>query len=317
MDALAQSGASAVLLSRPREHPCRFSVAVGDTAFPLWVYIWTLTHGGGARRPTHEYRIQLTAVAPPLPLNPHGPTLLLGYEPAAGCFAGFDMARHRQFSTNSPSLQIDIRAVQDAQRDGLAPCRKENKEIAFWIRPDYLLTYAMSEGIHDDDDRQFAILERVCKLEQLHPDIADLSTERGRIVSTVSRLVRDRDFCRKVSVAYERKCCVTGLQLRLTDAAHILPVDAPGSTDEVSNGLCLSATYHRAFDSGLIFLSDDMVMHLNQARRSELAKMDLIGGLREFELPLGRRISLPADRQQWPIPKLICAANRVRGIRVA
>jgi len=129
-DAFTESVASAVLVSGVREHPRRFYITAGEASFPVWIYIWTLTHGGGAARPADEYRIQLTSVTPPLPENPDGPTLLLGYEPNTRCFAGFDLRKHRMFSTQSPSIQININTLRDAVRDGFAFARKGNDEIA-------------------------------------------------------------------------------------------------------------------------------------------------------------------------------------------
>ena len=107
-DAFTEAGASAALISDERAHPRRFYVVAGEAAFPVWTYIWTLTHGGGAARPRDEYRIQLTGVTPPLPENPDWPTLLLGYEPNTKCFAGFDLRKHMTFSRKSPSIQVNI-----------------------------------------------------------------------------------------------------------------------------------------------------------------------------------------------------------------
>lgn len=47
------------------------------------------------------------------------------------------------------------------------------------------------------------------------------------------------------------------MQLRLIDAAHILPVGAKDSNDEVNNGLCLALTYYRAYDRCLIYLDEN------------------------------------------------------------
>jgi putative restriction endonuclease len=104
-DAFTEAGASAALISEQRAHPRRFYVVAGESTFPVWVYIWTLTHGGGPARHRDEYRIQLTSVTPPLPQNPDGPTLLLGYEPGTKCFAGFDLRKHRVFSRKSPPFR--------------------------------------------------------------------------------------------------------------------------------------------------------------------------------------------------------------------
>ena len=96
------------------------------------------------------------------------------------------------------------------------------------------------------------------------------------------------------------------------DAAHILPVGAEGSIDQVKNGLCLSPTYHRAYDRGLILLTEERKMVLNQSKIDELVALRLGGGLRDFSSKLGREIFLPADRRQWPDPVLIRKANKFR-----
>ena len=316
--AFEASSVSAVLVSEKRTHSRKFSVSGNGSSFPVWVYIWTLTHGGGAARPVDEYRIQLTSVTPPLPENPNGPTLLLGYEPEAGCFAGFDVSKHREFSTQSPSIQININALRDAVRDGFSFTRKGNDEIAIAFRPDNMLAYCLnSENLHKDGANADVteILSRVGRLEEVADDeIEALPLKRKRVVSTVARLTRDGNFRRKVTVAYDRMCCVTGMQLRLIDAAHILPVDAEGSIDEVKNGLCLSPTYHRAYDRGLIYLSENFQMLINSSKKKELVELDQAKGIEVFESTLGKEIYLPADRLQWPDPNLVRAANQFREI---
>lgn len=315
-DAFTESSAAALLVSQPRSYPKRFYVTSGELSFPVWIYIWTLTHGGGAARPKDEYRIQLTSVTPPLPENPDGPTLLLGYEPNTGCFAGFDLRKHRTFSTQSPSIQINISALREAVRDGFAFTRKGNDEIAVAFRPDNMLAYCLnSENLHESgaDAAVFSLLSKVGRFEVVTDrELATIPPERRRVVTKVSRLARDSDFRRKVIVAYDRKCCVTGLQLRLIDAAHILPVGAEGSTDDVQNGLCLSPTYHRAYDRGLIYLTEDRRMLINPKKKDDLVRLGLGGGLRDFEIHLGQEIHLPPDRKQWPKVKFIRDANEFR-----
>lgn len=103
------------------------------------------------------------------------------------------------------------------------------------------------------------------------------------------------------------------MQLRLVDAAHILPVGAPDSVDDVRNGLCLSPTYHRAYDRGLIYLDEELHMKLNNERRDSLRDLRLVGGIEKFCEPLGL-IHLPPDREQRPNIALIRKANRFRRI---
>jgi putative restriction endonuclease len=104
------------------------------------------------------------------------------------------------------------------------------------------------------------------------------------------------------------------MQLRLVEAAHILPVGAEGSTDDVRNGLGLSPTYHRAFDNGLIYLDEDLVMQVNPAKELQLATLRLDGGLADFKRCIGERILLPPDKRQWPAPTTIRKANSYRRI---
>lgn len=317
-DAFAESGAAASLISDIHEHPRRFYITSGQISFPLWVYIWTLTHGGGQARPKDEYRIQLTGVTPPLHINPDGPTVLIGYEPNLICFAGFDLAKHQTFSRKSPSIQININSLRTALRDGFAFTRKGNDEIAVAFRPDHILSYAMNaESLHKygADAVTSELLAKASRFAQIREEeLSALSKERQRMVATVSRLSRDNDFRRKVIVAYDRKCAVTGLQLKLIDAAHILPVGAEGSIDDVSNGICLSPTYHRAYDQGLIYLTEQMEMKINSAKERELIKLRLHGGLEIFKSSLDHQILLPADRRQWPSVDFIKRANTFREI---
>jgi len=308
-------------VSDTRVHPKRYHVSSGQVSLSLWVYIWTVTHGGGTARPRDEYRIQLTGVTPPLALNPDGATILMGYEPNLNCFAGFDLSKHTMFSRRSPSIQINVNSLRSALRDGLAFARKGNDEIAIAFRPDHILSYAMhSEALHfhGADVTVSDLLARVSTFAPVQTsEIAQLPAERQRIVTTLSRLSRDNASRRKVIIAYDRKCAVTGLQLKLVDAAHILPVGAEGSSDDVSNGIALSPTYHRAYDQGLIYLSDNLEMRINPTKERELVRLRLHGGLQDFKSSLGHQILLPPDRRQWPAAEYIAKANSFRGIRAS
>jgi putative restriction endonuclease len=125
---------------------------------------------------------------------------------------------------------------------------------------------------------------------------------------------RAADFRQRVLFAYGNRCAVTRVQLRLVDAAHILPVGAPGSADHVSNGIALSPTYHRAFDAGLIYLNEEYRMRLNNGQLQLLERLNLNGGVDAFRNPLEEQIFLPPDPQQRPRVEFIRRANRFRRI---
>lgn len=316
LDAFQQSGESAVFTSHTSQHPRKFLLTGPSGPTVIWVYIWTLTPGGRPSLP-NEFRIQMTTVQSPLVLNQVGPTALLGYEPNLKMFAGFDLARHRRFTIGSPSVQIDIRVVQAALDDGLAFDRKDNDEIAVGVRPDQLLAYINNSSLLHSlgpDGRTYRLLERARSLEPIaQTEVSRLSAPRRRIVETVSRLSRAANFRDQVLTAYGYRCAVTRMQLKLVEAAHILPVATDGSPDHITNGLALSSTYHRAFDMGLIYLNEEYEMRMNVPRRTRLIEEGLDTGLNSFEETLGK-IHLPPDRAQWPDPALIRAANTLRNV---
>lgn len=318
LDAFQESGSSGVLLSPISKHPRKFAVQTADGAAEIWVYIWTLTHGGRPNLPD-EYRIQMTTVTSPLSLNPIGYTLLLGYEPNLKMFAGFDLDRHSKFTIGSPSVQIDIRTLHKALQDGLAFDRKDNNEVAIGIRPDQFLHYTENAAtLHKfgANAKTFDLLVRASSQQDI-PDKELLTIPKARqlVVATVKRLSRDATFRVAVRTAYQDRCAVTRMQLRLVEAAHILPVGALGSTDEVRNGLALSPTFHRAYDNGLIYLADDYVMKINPEKEDYLVQLNLDGGLPDFKSLLNKRIHLPPDRRQWPAKRYIHKANEYRRIK--
>lgn len=316
LDAVEQSGGSAVYLSDSLQtHPRKFGIQYLDRDFTVWIYIWTLTHGGGAARPQDEYRIQLTTVQPPLELNPNGYTLLLGYYPDLELFAGYDIQEHIQFTPGSPSVQIGYSALQNALQTGLSFYERTNQEIVVGIRPDQFLNYTLNAvSLHNEGPAVQSLLQRAAELEDVEQEASQQPPERQRVVTEVSRLSRDANFRRKVLDAYGNRCAVTRMQLRLVDAAHILPVAVEGSTDDTMNGIALSPTMHRAFDHALIYLDDDCIMRLNDDRAAKLRSLNLAHGLSDLQGWMDQRIHLPADTGLHPHADFIRKANEYRQI---
>jgi putative restriction endonuclease len=258
----------------------------------------------------------MTTVSSPLPLNPKGFTLLLGFEPATGMFAGFDLARHGVFTAGSPSVQVGINCLHRGLKNGLAFARKSNQEIVVAIRPDQMLNYmANSHDLHrlGRNAGMYGLLSRASALERIgSEETASLSSPRRRILGKVNRWARSACFRQQVLCAYDHRCSVTRMQLRLVEAAHILPVQIEDTSDDVCNGIALSPTYHRAFDGGLIYLDETFTMRVNPDRELQLVTLGLAGGLDAFRRYLDQRIHLPADRRQWPDLNMIRRANRFR-----
>jgi putative restriction endonuclease len=70
----------------------------------------------------------------------------------------------------------------------------------------------------------------------------------------------NQDFFRKTVLAsYNATCCITGLSTdMLLVASHIKPWSASSSADKTNprNGLCLNALHDKAFDRGLLTITD-------------------------------------------------------------
>lgn len=94
-------------------------------------------------------------------------------------------------------------------------------------------------------------------------------TGETRQVLTAQR-IKQHFFRRAVLSSYRGRCCMSGLSdSRLLIASHIVP----WGSDEAnrlnpSNGLCLSAIHDRAFDKGLISISDDWRVVLSDDLRA-------------------------------------------------
>lgn len=318
LDAIAEARCVGLLTPGDSAHPRRYLIAQDARQISIWVYCWTLTPGGRPSLP-NEYRIQMTSVQSPLPINPDGYTVLLGYEPNRNVFAGYDLARHTTFTSGSPSVQVNIQTLNSAMQNGLAFETKSNDEIVVGMRSDLLMFYTQyAADLHrlGEDSASLEFVKQASDLEEvIGEDISNLSQRRQLIVRETSRWSRSASFRRQVLSAYENRCAVTRRQLRLVDAAHILPVSfGARSVDDVRNGIALSPTYHRAFDNGLIYLDDSddgIVMRLNSNAVDDLMQLGLAGGVDEFGSTLGS-VHLPFNPQQRPDPYFIRLANEYR-----
>jgi len=119
--------------------------------------------------------------------------------------------------------------------------------------------------------------------------LQDFTGETKRVVT--EQRIKQHFFRRAVLSSYRGRCCISGLSdARLLTASHIVP----WSNDKAnrlnpSNGLCLSAIHDKAFDRGLITISDNYEVML-----SEQLKRNNDAFVAQIFLPLeGRRIELP------------------------
>ena len=320
------SGMAFLRLSQEGEHPAAYQIIGEGASFRLRVYVWNLSFGGRVNLPD-EWRIQVTGLAE---VEGHqrfleeigGKTAILGWCEDLGVFAAYDVERHLGPLGGSPSIQIRQPALEAARLNGLAHHFRGEGEVAFAVKPSYMGIYLSNmEQLHACGSSE----EALRLLEEISNDpnaVDDAEIERRApeprkfAVVSAMRAMRDANFKDRVLTAYSNACAMCGTQLRLLDAAHILPAAHPGSTDETRNGIALCALHHRAYDRSLLTFDINYRIHLNESMERDLKVAGLDGGLGNFRDRLYPTISVPPDRTDRPAAEYIEQVNAMRGWHV-
>ncbi len=114
-------------------------------------------------------------------------------------------------------------------------------------------------------------------------------------------VLRSSVFRKATLEIYNNQCSVSGLKVEdaknnsLVDACHILPFST-SYNDSIRNGLALSPTFHRAFDRGLIAISDNYRVLVHP----QLKDYNPPSGIRQYE---NSEIHLPGDERFYPSVK--------------
>jgi len=267
-------------------------------------------------RPAHEYRIQVTGVSA-LEAEPGYQTLLLGWWDEAQLFAAFDFQRHEGPVAASPSIQIQEESLRAAHEHGLATQLKENQEVAVSFRPDLFMHYVEhARQLHGfgQSEPDLGILSAVTAdpTAVTEQDIAAVHAVRRSTVLAVRRILRDRSFRERVLTAYRQTCAFCPLQMALVEAAHIVPVAEPDSSDDTWNGIAVCPTHHAAYDQAIITVDDRYRVIISETRLRALATRKLHGGLSEFRAMLRPYILLPAEETARPRVSCLQRGREIR-----
>lgn len=126
--------------------------------------------------------------------------------------------------------------------------------------------------------------------DTLIPDETVDYTGSNKTIQTTIRIGQDF-FRRAVLSAYDYRCCITGLAVpRLLVASHIVPwrVDAKNRLNP-RNGLCLSMLHDKAFDVGIITISEKMTVRVSR-KHTDKADIFFRSALSAYD---GKPIALP------------------------
>ncbi|WP_190272140.1 HNH endonuclease [Sideroxydans lithotrophicus] len=176
-------------------------------------------------------------------------------------------------------------AITSTGRKGLEGASKLDREIWEEFHSDWEKLAVETELLRRSLDTKAVTVDDAD--EQLVPE--DFAGETRKVVT--EQRIKQSFFRRAVLSSYRGRCCMSGLsEPRLLVASHIVPWSKDKANRlNPSNGLCLSAIHDRAFDKGLITISDDMrvVVSAELKRNKEAFVVEVL-------LPLeGKAIELP------------------------
>lgn len=111
-------------------------------------------------------------------------------------------------------------------------------------------------------------------------------------------IIRSHIFKKAVLELYNHRCAISGLKIEspmkisMVDACHIIPF-AESFDDTIRNGIALSPTLHRAFDRGLVAISEKYRVVINPRIKDYHPEV----GILQFQ---DKEIHLPSDSRFYP-----------------
>lgn len=318
-EALAAGGNDIVQLSDAGSKPYVYSITPSGGGLPTTfrVYAWNTTHGGGPLRASDEYRVQFTGAVPEIVDSQT--TVIIGWSEKFHVFVGWDAEAHQKRQSSSPSLQVRQATIESARNRGLAASIRNSGDIVVAIDPAFLSIYFWNcKALHADASESFVEAINAIPLESPsdlveRKSIEPVATVREQVLRTVRLNYRAWDFGIRVKAAYSHSCAVCGLQLGLVEAAHLVPVAWPGSTDATSNGIALCRNHHKAYDSGLINFSDDLRVLVSDDVIARYKTSHSDGGGDALRLLQGQVLSnLPSNPKEQPDVASIALGRKAR-----
>jgi len=143
-------------------------------------------------------------------------------------------------------------------------------------------------------------------------DIKKVSQERRTAITSVRRTLRENSFKERVLTVYGYHCAVCGLQMDLVEASHIIPVSAPGSTDQTSNGMALCVLHHKAYDKAIITVDNQYHVIMSRSARDRFREIGRDEGMEDFVNRLRSLIILPPSIGDRPNRKYLEKGMKIR-----
>ena len=319
VQSINDSGWNVLYIGDVSDHPFLLKIYNAEESYLVRIYVWNITPGGKTR-PNDEFAIQKTSVKS-FERGKTEKTLILGWWREGEVFAGWDFNQYKNKiyrPKSSNSSQIKEENLRKASINGFSPYKSKTQAIAVAFRPDFFINYVQNlEVLHsfDDSAKDYRLLEEISDqpLEINKSLIKRISKKRRISVYHVTKKLREANFQARVLTAYGFRCAFSGMQLKLVDAAHILPVSYDKSTDDTANGIALSALYHRAYDKGLVTFTEKYQIIVNDEKLGVLKEIGFDGGMERFVKDLRPVIHVPPATSDRPHVDFVNQANKLRG----
>lgn len=183
--------------------------------------------------------------------------------------------------------ELSILLIEKSSRDLLKASLLDRYFSKTSINFNYLKSVFPSENIVYEDPIKYK--QQVLKLKKELKD-DDFQEEV---------FVRSGLFKREIGKIYNNTCAISGLKIDTTtdismiDACHIIPF-SESYNDTITNGIALCPNLHRAFDRGLISISNDYKVILsNQFIESTMSTYSIS----QFK---SQKILLPKNKNHYP-----------------
>lgn len=295
-------------------NPYRFSI----NKKTFYVLIKNVHESGENRDNPDECRIQVAKSRNfNEALSSNKDVIVLGYFADEKVFTAWNphMMRDRFNQKSTVSLYSRFSVQKMVAEKKIATYRDANKQSIISFSPTYLGLYLENlESIHLISDIELQKLVNKSDLLDFENSDGQYDTAEHTFEITHTRPKRDSQFAIKVNDAYDNRCAMCGIQLGLTEAAHIVPFAHEKSSEDIDNGISLCTLHHRAYDRALIYFDKDFDIHINEIKMKYYEKSGFDSGARKFETLAFDKLIVPKNHALKPNLHNIEMANQIRGI---
>jgi putative restriction endonuclease len=190
---------------------------------------------------------------------------------------------------------IGLRRVLELKRPlayfhGLLPGRY----LAIW--PVYIVSDNPSALTFKAALEDLASIEMSANVARTFAEGSD--ARRAYLTATVKVRVHQRSFRERVIRAYNSQCAFCRLKHQeLLDAAHIIPDSFPEGEPVITNGIALCKLHHSAYDSFILGVTPDYIIHVREDILEEEDGPVLQHGLKGLHKT---KLILPSSKNNYP-----------------